>query len=309
MPILLNSGNVAGDPTLGDLVEETISSLSAWVRNQEQVTWITEVLTDDGLTISLDDAEQVSRGTCELGYEQIYVSSVNLNGNTATIAAFGRGYNNTFPEQHEINTKLVNSPLFPRIRVAEAINQVVAGLQGKIPVVAQTTFLYSTSVQTYTLPSDCVEVLGVEQVSFGSSQTWQPVLDWRHDAHNAAGSDVGTNSLTLLKTLSVDRTVRVTYATYPQLFDSTDDEFSVTGLDTNCRDILVLGAASRMIAYIDAGRLDVSAAAADIQDSNVSIGSATALSRYLYQLYATRVEEERARILNRHNQYISFPGA
>ena len=239
MPILLNSGNVAGDPTLGDLVEETISSLSAWVRNQEQVSWLTAVLTDDGLTMEVNDASQLSKGTCELGYEQIYVSSVNTSANTATIAAFGRGYNGTFPEQHELTTKVVNSPLFPRIRVAEAINQVVAGLGGKIPVVKQTTFTYQTSVGSYTMPDDCVDVLGVEQLSLGSSQTWLPVLDWRHDSHNPASTEIGTNSLTIIRMLYPDRPVRVTYSAYPSLFDSTDVPFvTTTGLEINCRDIL-----------------------------------------------------------------------
>jgi hypothetical protein len=89
------------------------------------------------------------------------------------------------------------------------------------------------------------------------------------------------------------RTVQVWYAATPANLDANSDDFTdVTGLPETCRDVITLGAAYRLLSYIDPGRINLTSAEADLADSKVPGAAGTNSSRYIYALYQQRLQDE-----------------
>lgn len=99
--------------TFAQLVDDTISEVSSYVRNQEAVTVLTQAVDSDDVTLTVDDTSQVSKGLVEVGDELVYVKSVNRAAGTATVLPGGRGWKGSTAAAHGINDLVRNNPLFP----------------------------------------------------------------------------------------------------------------------------------------------------------------------------------------------------
>jgi predicted membrane-bound mannosyltransferase len=89
--------------------------------------------------------------------------------------------------------------------------------------------------------------------------------------------------------------VQVYYTTPPTVLNNTNDDFeSVTGLPESCQDVIVLGAAYRMVSFVDPGRLTFGSAEADqmSQIAGRAYSAGTNASKYLLALYEKRLDEE-----------------
>jgi hypothetical protein len=59
----------------------------------------------------------------------------------------------------------------------------------------------------------------------------------------------------------------------------TDDFSAVTGLPESCRDVIVYGAAYRLLSFIDPGRINLTSAESDLADSKVPGAAGSSNSR------------------------------
>jgi hypothetical protein len=287
--------------TLSDLVDEVKANLQGYTLNQDRLTYIANpggINTTD-VSIKVGSQENLSKGIVEIDDELIYVDSFDRTTNTLNVipAGFGRGFNGTDAATHAQYAPVILSPTFPRYSVKKAINDTIGSLFPKLWGTASTTFTFNGVVNTYTLPTEAEEVLSVSWQSVGSSKEWYPVKRWRPDSMANTGAFTSGNTITVYDGITPGRTVQVYYTKEPSLLVNNSDEFTtVTGLTESCRDVVALGAAYRLLSYIDPGRINLASAEADTADSKLPSTAGTSASRYIFALYQQRLNEEAGKL-------------
>ena len=82
--------------TLEQITDRVDTLLHGYSLNMESTTWLTgAVTTTTQTTISVNDANVVSRGFVQIGDEIMYVNSTNNIDNVLTLAPWGRGQRGT----------------------------------------------------------------------------------------------------------------------------------------------------------------------------------------------------------------------
>ena len=85
------------------------------------------------------------------------------------------------------------------------------------------------------------------------------------------------------------------YSKRPSIFSLTsevDQEYStVTGMPSYSEDVVIYGAAWRMISFLDPSRLGPMSASADLIDAQRASRSGETASRFLFNIYNTRLNE------------------
>jgi hypothetical protein len=85
----------------------------------------------------------------------------------------------------------------------------------------------------------------------------------------------------------------------PEVMERESDDFEdTTGLAASCRDVVVLGAAHRLLSMVDPARLSSDSVEANMLDEKINVGSGGAVARNVYALFVQRREEERNRQLS-----------
>jgi hypothetical protein len=279
--------------TFGGLVDSTLLYLYGFTTQQEQETYITANITDDALTIPVADATSLSRGIIEIGDELIRVDDVNQTGLVATVPPYGRGYRGTAAAAHLNGARVVSSPLFPRTMVKEALNQSVQAVFPMVAAVGETTFTYTPAINTYALPAGAQSVLQVSWQSIGPSKEWVPMRRWRLDSAAATSAFPTGATLSLYDSIVPGRTVKVVYLKQPTVMSAESDVFAtVTGLPVSCEDVVRLGAAMRLIPFLDSPHLSGMSAEADFSANMRPVGGASQVARFLMQQYQIRLQEE-----------------
>jgi hypothetical protein len=111
------------------------------------------------------------------------------------------------------------------------------------------------------------------------------------------GAFTSGHTITVYDGITPGRTVQVYYTKEPSLLVNNSDEFTtVTGLTESCRDIVALGAAYRLLSYIDPGRINLASAESDTADTNLPSTAGTSASRYIFALYQQRLNEEAGKL-------------
>ena len=119
--------------TLSELIDQTVSEIGSYVKNQESVTILTNSLTSSDLTMSIDDATALSKGIVEIDDELIYLKKVIQVNSTAQIlgasgAPAGRGWKDSTAAAHSLGAIVRNNPLFPRIQIKRALLDTIKGM-------------------------------------------------------------------------------------------------------------------------------------------------------------------------------------
>jgi len=279
--------------TFNDMVEEVLINLEGFTLRQDRTTYLTAAIDNNDLTMSLASGDNIGKGIVEIEDELIHIDSVDRSDRSATISPFGRGYRGTTAASHALNTKVTFSPSFPRLSVKRAINDTIRAIYPNIFGVASTTFTYNAAQTTYSLPVNAETVLAVSWDSIGPSGEWIPIRRWRQDPTAASTEYATTNSISIYDALVPGRTVQVIYTKEPTTLSSTSDVFTtVTGLSESVRDVIVYGAAYRMVSFLDPGRLTFTSPEADQNDTTRQFGAGTNTARYLLALYQQRLQEE-----------------
>ena len=152
----------------------------------------------------------------------------------------------------------------------------------------------------YALPDDARDVLFISWQTPGPTKEWLPVNRWRIDRMaNVAAFDT-TKTVNIYDKIMPGRTVQVYYSTIPNdLSNNTDDFATVTGLPETSRDVITLGAAYRLLSYLDTGRINLSSAEADINDNKLPSTAGASASKYIFALYQQRLMEESNKLQDR----------
>ena len=288
---------------LNELTDEVLTNLAGYTIQQDKATHLTTPITTTTSTLAaptifnVADAQRLGSGIVEVDDELLWVDTVDRISNSATVSPYGRGFMGSTPTTHDAGTKVTISPTFPKYVVKRAIQDTIRAMGSSIFAVKQTNFTFSsTAVNTYELNNKNIQnILTMHWQDIGSSGEWIRIKRWDFDAFPDTDTwGAGAQTVTIGDRIISGRKVKVVYATSPStLSTSSTNSFNTqTGLPDSCRDIVILGASYRLIAYLDPARTGAQSPQADETDNKRTFGSATNAYRQLYALYNQRLAEE-----------------
>ena len=281
-------------PTLSDMIDEVRSSLAGYTLRQDRITYLNSAISSTDLAMVIGSSSNLAKGIIEIDSELIWIDNFSQASSTLNAApGFGRGYQNTNASPHAQYAQITLSPTFPKVMIQKAINDVINSLYPKLWAVASTTFTFNASQTTYALPDDLESILYMSWQTTGSSLEWLPINRWRADPMANISSFNTTNTVNIYENIQPGRTVQVYYTTTPNTLDNpTDDYADVTGLPASSVEVVILGACYKLLSYVDAGRINLSSAEADLNDTKIPSTAGVASSRYIYALYQQRLNDE-----------------
>ena len=286
--------------TLTNMIDEVLINLAGYTLQQDKATHLTHDVNTTTSTIasptilSLGSTE-LGKGTIEIDEGLMWVDSFDRIANTATVSPFGRGYLGTTAATHTAGSKVTISPTFPRYVVKRAINDTIRALGANIFAVKQTSFTYNAAITTYELDNlNIRNILTMHWEAIGPTKEWIRVKRFDFDSLPSINTWGATaQTVTIGDVITPGRTVKVVYATEPAAMSSNSDVFTtVTGLPESVRDVVILGAAYRLLTYLDPARASMVSPQADETDAKRPYGSSGNATRQLYSLYAQRLAEE-----------------
>ncbi len=287
--------------TLANMIDEVLINLSGYTFQQDRATHLTAPVTtttstsSSPLILSLGSTDSVGKGVVEIDEELIWVDSYDRVANTATVSPYGRGYLGTTAATHLLDAKVTISPTFPRFSVKRAINDTIRSLGASIFAVKSTSFTFNAAQSTYAFNNlDIKNILTVFWEDIGPSKEWRPIRKWDFDSTaDATAFGAGAQTITLGEAPISGRTVRVVYATDPVAFTTNAQVYTTqTGLPESTRDVVILGAAYRLLTFLDPARASQVSPQADETDAKRPYGASQSATKQLYALYTQRLNEE-----------------
>lgn len=277
------------------LIDEILGALHGYVRDQEEVTTLSGNLAVDALAGQVTEDNQLSRGLIEIDEELLYVNTVSVSSGLGQFAIppWGRGQNGTVAAAHTTGAKVIQSPLYPRRKVRDAIFWVLREMFPKVYGVSEQLFDVDVVRTNYPLPAGCWQVFAVEWNLPGPSRMWARMGRWRMNK---------TATTTELEMLGMrwpgQNRVRVLYSLTPPT-DYTVDDLTTYGYTQNIHDIIVMGATSRLLMMTEPARLQVESVESHGRAEVVQGGTIMQVARQMYAMFKSRVEEEAFRLQQR----------
>ena len=290
--------------TLTNIIDEVQLNLSGYTFNQDRATYLrTAVSTTTSSSASptvldLGSTENIGKGVVEVDEELMWIDSFDRISNTATVAPWGRGYLGTTAATHALDSKVTISPTFPRYVIKKAINDTIRAIGSSIFAAKSTTFTFNPVQTTYEFNGLNIQnILTIMWQSVGPSEEWIPVRRWSWDSSaDATAFGANAQTITIGDYITPGRTVKVVYATDPEAFTTNSQDFvTQTGLPESCKDVIVLGSAYRLLAFLDPARASQVSPQADETDSKRPYGASQTATKQLYALYTQRLNEETQR--------------
>jgi hypothetical protein len=292
--------------TLANMMDEVQVNLAGYTFQQDRTTYISSAVSTttsssaSPLILSLGSTESLGKGIVEIDEELLWVDSYDRVASTATVAPYGRGYLGTTAATHSADAKVTIAPTFPRFNIKRAINDTIRSLGANIFAMKTTTFTFNAAVSTYAFANlNIKNILTVHWQDIGPSKEWRPIRKYDFDAvanPEAFGYITGTDNvqtITLGEAPISGRTVKVVYATDPVAFTTNAQDYATqTGLPESTRDVVILGAAYRLLSFLDPARAAQVSPQADETDSKRPYGASQTATKQLYALYSQRLAEE-----------------
>jgi hypothetical protein len=280
--------------TFNEMVNEVKTNLQGYTLKQDRLTYLNAAINSVATSMVVGSSSNLAKGPIEIDDEIIWIDNFSTASNTLNVApGFGRGYQGSTPTSHAQYSQVTLSPSFPRISIKKAINDTINSLYPKLWAVDSFTFTFNASQTTYALPDDLEQILFVSWQTTGSSKEWLPVNRWRADGMANISTFNTTNTINIYENIQPGRTVQVYYTTTPDTLDNNSDDFAdVTGLPESSQDVVTLGAAYKLLSFVDSGRISLTSAESDLADSKIPSGAGANNSRYIYALYQQRLNEE-----------------
>ena len=287
-------------PTFSQMTSEVQSNLQGYSLRQDRITWVATSggISATDLNIKIGSADNLAKGIVQIDNELIWVNSFDRQNLTLNVApGFGRGYMGTTPSPHAENAQVILTPTFPVTMIQQAINDTINSLYPKLFQVASTTFTFNAAQVAYALPDDARDILYVSWQTPGPSREWLPTNRWRIDRMANVPAFNTTKTVNIYDKIVPGRTVQVYYSIIPNNLTNTNDDFAtVTGLPETSRDVITLGAAYRLLSYIDTGRINLMSAEADNADTKLPSTAGATASKYIFALYQQRLQEESTKL-------------
>ena len=289
--------------TFSQLINEVQTNLQGYTLRQDRITNLANPggITATELGIKIGSADNLAKGIIQIDEELIWINNFDRQNLTLNaIAGFGRGYMGTTPSPHAENARVILTPTFPVNMISQAINDCINSLYPKLFQVASTTFTFNAAQIAYPLPDDARDLLFISWQTPGPSKEWLPVNHWRIDRMANVSAFNTNKTVNIYEKIVPGRTVQVYYSTIPSnLTNSSDDFAAVTGLPESSRDVVTLGAAYRLLSYVDTGRINLSSAEADLADTKLPSTAGASASKYVFALYQQRLQEESNKLQDR----------
>lgn len=292
-------------PSLSQMVDDVQAYLRSFTRDQELSTHLTAAATGSGLQLDVADASLVSRGRIEIEDELLWVESVDRANNTVKIAPYGRGMDGTTATTHALNSRIIMQPLYPRKMVMDTINQIIGGLGNQLYGVASATINADPQSVVYEVPSATERVLNVMANHDSTYGDAEYVRRWKFDPSSSTSST--GKALFVYEPTATGMTMTVTYFRKPELLAEGDD-FGDSLLPDTAYDVVVLGAAARLMATAGAFMTSTRAVDANALDSKSDSSQVIQQSRYLFTLFQQRLEEEKTQLLNSYVTRAHYTG-
>lgn len=291
-------------PTLNEMVDEVRANLQGYALRQDRITYVADAagLTTTSTAITVGSSNNLAKGVIEIDDELIWIDSFTTASNVLNvIPGFGRGYQGTTAAPHAQYAQVTLSPTFPRSSIKKAINDTINSFYPKLWIASAYTFTFNASQTTYALPDDAEDILFISWQTTGSSQEWLPVNRWRLDTMANSATFNSQNTINIYENVQPGRTIQVYYTSTPNTLDANTDDFAdVTGLPESSKDVVVLGASYKLLSYLDAGRINLSSAEADLNDSKLPSSAGVAASRYIFALFQQRLNEEALKLADKY---------
>jgi hypothetical protein len=290
--------------TLAQMMDEVQINLSGYTFQQDRSTYLTAAVTtltspsSSPTVLSLGSTTDFGKGVIEIDDELLWIDSVDRVANTATVSPYGRGYLGTTAATHAVDTKVTVAPIFPRDSIKKAINDTINAVGASIYATKQTTFTYNAAITTYEFENLNIEnILSVSWQDIGPTKEWIRIKRWDFDPFADVSTwGSGSQTITIGDVIIAGRTVKVMYATHPATFTATNQDFATqTGLSETVKDVVILGAAYRLLQYLDPARAAQYSPQADEIDAKRPFGASNNAVRQLYALYTQRLNEERTK--------------
>ena len=290
-------------PSFSQLINEVQTNLQGYTLRQDRITNLANAggITATELGIKIGSADNLAKGIIQIDEELIWINNFDRQNLTLNaIAGFGRGYMGTTASPHAENARVILTPTFPVNMISQAINDSINSLYPKLFQVASTTFTFNAAQIAYPLPDDARDLLFISWQTPGPSKEWLPVNHWRIDRMANVSAFNTNKTVNIYEKIVPGRTVQVYYSTIPSnLTNSSDDFAAVTGLPESSRDVVTLGAAYRLLSYVDTGRINLSSAEADLADTKLPSTAGASASKYVFALYQQRLQEESNKLQDR----------
>lgn len=278
--------------TFGQLADRVESVLHGYTENTEPSTWLTTSATSTSTSLTVYDASVVGRGYVQVDDEIVFVNSTDNVANTLTIAPWGRAQRGTTAAAHSSNAKVTVSPTFPRQEIKNAINNTIDSMYPSVFAVGSYDFDYVAARYSYSIPAAVQNILSVTYSIVGPSKEWFPARAWQLDRTADDDAFSTGKSLSIYSEIVPGQTVHITYSKRPTLLVNDSDSYeTVTGFPSYSEDVVIYGAAFRMISFLDPSRLGPQSAAADILDGVRPTGSGQNAARFLFGIYTQRLNE------------------
>jgi hypothetical protein len=289
--------------TFSQLVNEVQTNLQGYTLRQDRITNLANSggISATDLSIKIGSADNLAKGIIQIDDELIWVNSFDRQNLVLNvIPGFGRGYMGTTPSPHAENARIILTPTFPVNMIQQAINDSINSLYPKLFQVASTTFTFNAAQIAYPLPDDARDLLFISWQTPGPSKEWLPVNHWRIDRMANVSAFNTNKTVNIYEKIVPGRTVQVYYSTIPSNLTNSNDDFAgVTGLPASSRDVVTLGAAYRLLSYVDTGRINLSSAEADLADTKLPSTAGASASKYVFALYQQRLQEESNKLQDR----------
>ena len=301
--------------TLGQMIDEVLINLSGYTYQQDRSTYLrtaVSTLTSPSTAptiLSLGDTSNVGKGVLEVDEELMWIDSFDRVANTATVSPYGRGYLGTVAATHAADAKVTISPIFPRYVIKKAINDTIRAMGASLLSIKQTTFPFNAAVNTYEFENLQIEnILTMSWQDTGPSKEWIRIKRWDFDPlADVATWGSGSQTVTIYDWITPGRTVKVMYATPPTAMENNSDVFTTTtGYPESARDIAILGASYRLLAYLDPARAGLISPQADETDGKRPYGASASATKQLFALYSQRLNEEVATLQNAYPPRIHY---
>jgi hypothetical protein len=301
--------------TLGQMIDEVLINLSGYTYQQDRSTYLrtaVSTLTSPSTAptiLSLGDTSNVGKGVLEVDEELMWIDSFDRVANTATVSPYGRGYLGTVAATHAADAKVTISPIFPRYVIKKAINDTIRAMGASLLSIKQTTFPFNAAVNTYEFENLQIEnILTMSWQDTGPSKEWIRIRRWDFDPlADVSTWGSGSQTVTIYDWITPGRTVKVMYATPPTAMENNSDVFTTTtGYAESARDIVILGASYRLLAYLDPARAGQISPQADETDGKRPYGASASATKQLFALYSQRLNEEVATLQNAYPPRIHY---
>lgn len=291
-----------GPMTIPSLIDEVLDVVHGYVRGQEARTHLTNSMTNSDLTFTVANPNKISSGLVEIDEEIMYVSLVDKTTGTVTVEPWGRGQSQTDAVSHLANARVTDNPLFPRQRVRNVIWGVLREMFPDVFAFGEVFENVNPVLTHYDMPSDCYHIMQVQWLLPGPTGLWAEASRWKQNKR--AGSPVELELFS--RVWPGSNRLRVQYMkTPPDSFGTTDD-LAMYGYDLQVRDVIVKGTAANLMAYVEPSRVLTESVVSHGRSEAVPAGAAANISKYLYQLFRQRLEDERQQQLMRHPVQIHF---